>query len=56
MRCLEMQKGTVVFQTETLPAWVQFVCTEEEKIKTTFSSIEEVREKYRQMNKKLKNE
>ena len=56
VRCLEMQKGTIVFQTETLPAWVQFVCTEEEKIKTTFSTIEEVREKYRQMNKKPKDE
>ena len=56
VRCLETQKGTIVFQTETLPAWVQFVCTEEEKIKTTFSTIEEVREKYRQMNKKQKDE
>ena len=52
IRCLEIQKGTIVFQIEELPAWVQFVCTEEDKIKTTFSSIEEVREKYRKMNQK----
>ena len=56
VRCLEMQKGAIVFQTEELPAWIQLVCAEEDKIKTTFLSVEEVREKYRQMNKKNNND
>lgn len=54
IRCLEMQKGEIVFKTAEQPAWIQFVCAEEEKIKTDYSSIDEVREKYRQMNEKPK--
>ena len=54
IRCLEMQKGESVFKTEELPAWIQFVCAENEKTKTEFSTIDDVRAKYRQMNEKPK--
>ena len=47
-----MQKGEIVFKTDEQPTWVQFVCAEEEKTKTVYSSINEVREKYRLLNKK----
>jgi predicted ABC-type ATPase len=51
INCLTMEFGEVVFQDISLPPWVQFVLTEPTKANTSFSSIDEVREKYRQMRK-----
>lgn len=49
---IEMQFGEIVFQREGLPQWVDFVLSEATKANTSFSSIDDVREKYRQMRKK----
>lgn len=56
IRCLEMQKGHTIFSIEELPSWIQYVLTPEEKRKNSYSNIDEVREKYRQMNSKPKEE
>jgi hypothetical protein len=49
-----MQKGHTIFSIEELPSWIQYVLTPEEKRKNSYSNIDEVREKYRQMNIKPK--
>jgi hypothetical protein len=51
-RMVEMQFGEIVFQREDLPYWINFVLSEATKANTSFSSIDDVREKYRQMRKK----
>lgn len=53
--CLEMHKGTVVFQIPELPAWIEYVLNEPNPIKSssnTINDIEGIREKYRQLNQK----
>jgi predicted ABC-type ATPase len=54
--CMEMQRGTIVFQIETLPSWIQFVLNEPDTFKKNYSSIDEIREKYRRMNRKKEDE
>jgi predicted ABC-type ATPase len=54
--CMEMQRGSIVFQMETLPSWIQFVLNEPDTFKKNYSSIDEIREKYRLMNRKKEDE
>lgn len=56
VRCMEMQNGTITFSIEELPAWIQSVIAPDEGIKKPYLNIEDVREKYRQMNIKPKKE
>ena len=48
----ELKFGEIVFQTTPLPPWVQFVFATDSKSNAPLSTIDEVREKYRQMKKK----
>jgi len=48
-KCAELQLGELVWKDENLPDWVQFVLAADEDEPAGFSSIGEVREKYRRM-------